>query len=87
MASNWAAFSFIVGSIGMYQWCGYTRQAEKDGMRRAVEILNRNQLEKKAREARKEKQKEERRQLKEQELEKQYSAAKEAKQRPWWKVW
>lgn len=65
-------------------------------MMRAVEILNRKEVEKKAREAYKEKQKEERRELKEKELNEQYAKLREAKdarsddggiQRPWWKVW
>ena len=80
----------------MHEWCSYIRQAEKDGMMRAVDILNKNQIEKKAREAHREKEKEERRLLKEQELDTKYTALREGKDakavdggisRPWWKVW
>ena len=57
---------------------------------RAVEILNKKEIEKKAREAYKEKQREERRKAKEEDLEEQYSKLREAKDgisKPWWKVW
>ena len=62
-------------------------------MMRAVEILNKKDVEKKAREAAKERQKEERRKLKEAELDAQYNKLREAKtegggtSKPWWKVW
>lgn len=80
----------------MYQYCHYKRQAEKEGMMRAVEILNRKDVEKKAREARREKMREERRANKETELDAQFAALNEAKPsvgsqggggKPWWKVW
>lgn len=63
---------------------------------RAVEILNKKEIEKKAREAYKEKQREERRKLKDMELNEQYAKLREAKDaksddggisKPWWKVW
>ena len=84
------------GSAGMYQYCLFKRQAEKEGMMRAVEILNKKDIEKKAREAQKERQKEERRRLKEQEQETQFAALREASDvkidgggtaKSWWKVW
>lgn len=80
----------------MYQWCLYRRQAEKDGMMRAVEILNKKDLEKKAREQRKEAAKQERRKAKEEEQEVQFAALREAKdaktddggiKKPFWKFW
>jgi len=64
-------------------------------MMRAVEILNKKDVEKRAREARKEKAREERRAGKEKELDAQFAALNQAKPdivsgdggRPWWKVW
>ena len=81
----------------MYQYCFYKRHAEKEGMMRAVEIMNKTDLEKRARQARKEKVKEERRKNKDVELDGQLAALSEKKSasgamggvdaRPWWKVW
>lgn len=82
----------------MYQYCLYQRQAEKEGMMRAVEILNKKDVEKKAREARKEKVREERRREKEVELDAQFAALNQARPadsgptgggggKAWWKVW
>ncbi|KAK5173172.1 uncharacterized protein LTR77_003294 [Saxophila tyrrhenica] len=87
-ACNWAVFGTCFGSGIMYQYCLYKRQAERDGMIRAVEIMNKNQLEKQAREQAKERQKEERRKLKDQELEAHYAKLRdeEARNRPWWKA-
>lgn len=65
-------------------------------MTRAVEILNKKEEQKKAREAYKEKQREDRRKLKDQELNEQYAMLREAKDaksdgggisKPWWKLW
>ncbi|KAK3698021.1 hypothetical protein LTR37_017137 [Vermiconidia calcicola] len=90
-ACTWAVFSTCAGSSVMYQYCLYRRQAERDGMMRAVEILNKNQLEKKAREEAKARQKEERRKMKEEELNSQYAKLRESNDggtgKPWWKVW
>lgn len=84
----------MFGSVGMYQYCQYKRQMEKEGMTRAMEILSRKDMEKKAREARKEKAREERRKNKDQEQDAQFAALAEAKQskegdngKSWWKVW
>ena len=73
----------------MHEYCTYRRQAEKDGMMRAVEILNKNQIDKKAREAQKEKERDERRKQKDQELDSKYSALNSdgGAKKPWWKVW
>ncbi|KAI7246703.1 hypothetical protein KC343_g4222 [Hortaea werneckii] len=92
---TWAVGSFCLGAPAMYQFCLYKRQAEKEGMMRAVEILNKKDTEKKAREARKEKAREERRAQKETELDAQFAALNEAKPntvshnggKPWWKIW
>lgn len=94
-ACSWAVGSFCFSAPVMYQYCYYKRHAEKEGMMRAVEILNRKEGEKKAREQRKEKMKEERRQAKDLEQDAQLAALKEAQGakaeggggRPWWKVW
>jgi cytochrome c oxidase assembly protein subunit 20 len=67
----------------MYQYCQYKRQMEKEGMTR--------DMQKKAREARREKIREERRKNKDQEQDAQIAALAEAKQnqggKSWWKVW
>ncbi|KAH9828438.1 cytochrome c oxidase protein 20, mitochondrial-like [Teratosphaeria destructans] len=89
-ACNWAVVSFMGVSVASYQYCLYRRQAEKEGMLRAVEILNAKEMEKKAREARKEKLRSERRLAKEQEQDAQFAALQESKGgggKPWWKVW
>jgi cytochrome c oxidase assembly protein subunit 20 len=88
-ACSWAVASTCMVSGVMYQWCLYRRQMEKEGMMKAVEILNKNQMEKKAREEARERQKEERRKLKDQELEGTYAKLRESQagSKPWWKVW
>nr|POE48650.1 cytochrome c oxidase protein 20, mitochondrial [Quercus suber] len=98
-ASNWAAGTFCLSSAGMYQYCHFRRSAEKEGVMRAVEILNRKELEKKAREARKERLREERRELKDKEQDAQFAALREKAEgsgaragengagKSWWKVW
>lgn len=89
-ACNWAVLAACMGSGVMYQYCLWKRQAEKEGMMRAVEILNTKAAEKKAREEARERQKEERRKVKEQELAGQYQRLREgdsAAGKPWWKVW
>ena len=66
-AANWAVGTFVIGSAGMYQYCQYKRMAEKEGMTRAMEIIDRKQVERKQKEARLERARELRRQKKEQE--------------------
>lgn len=73
-ACNLAVGSFCVGAGVNYQVCMYRRQREKEGMQRAVEILNRKEMEKKAREGQRERAREERRRVKEQEQEEQFRA-------------
>jgi cytochrome c oxidase assembly protein subunit 20 len=68
----------------------FQRKAEKEGMTRAMEILNRKEMEKKAREQRKEQLKKERREIKDKEQDAQLAALKEKADgsgKPWWKVW
>ncbi|SMY28653.1 unnamed protein product [Zymoseptoria tritici ST99CH_1A5] len=87
-ACNWAVGGFVVSSGGQYQYCLYRRQAEKEGMTRAMEILNRKEMEKKAREQRKEQLRKERRETKDQEQDAKLAALKEkAEGKPWYKVW
>ncbi|KAK4997329.1 hypothetical protein LTR66_003231 [Elasticomyces elasticus] len=89
-ASNWAAGTFCIGAMGMYQYCLYQRQYEKEGMKRAVEIINRKDLDKKQREAKMERARELRRQKKEEQdrLAEEQSREEERKRnRSWWKVW
>jgi len=75
----------------MYQYCHYKRQAEKEGMMRAVEILNKKEVERKARDSRKEKAREERRLAKDKEQDSQLAKLNEAQQsssgKSWWRVW
>ncbi|KAF2211144.1 hypothetical protein CERZMDRAFT_43950 [Cercospora zeae-maydis SCOH1-5] len=89
LASNWAVGSFCVASFGFYQYCLYKRQSEKEGMIRAMEILDKKRLEKQMREERKQKLREERRLAKDKELDAQYQAAsnKQDGGRPWYKFW
>ncbi|KAK4934176.1 hypothetical protein LTR28_010836, partial [Elasticomyces elasticus] len=66
------------------------RQYEKEGMKRAVEIMNRRDLDKKQREAKMERARELRRQKKEEQdrLAEEQSREEERKRnRSWWKVW
>ncbi|KAK3619687.1 hypothetical protein LTR22_025896 [Elasticomyces elasticus] len=65
---SYAVFSFCFGSVGMYQYCLYRRQAEKDGMMRVIDVMNKKDIERKAREQRKERVKQERRLNKDEEL-------------------
>lgn len=78
----------------MYQYCNHQRQREKEGMMRAVEILNKKDNEKRAREARKERMREDRRKAKDEEQDAQFAALKDAQAlkhegsgKPWWKPW
>lgn len=88
-ACNWTVATFCAGSFVQYQYCHYKRQAEKEGMMRAVEILNKKEIEKKAREQRKESLRQERRETKEKEQDAQYAALKEKENggKPWYKMW
>lgn len=74
----------------MYQYCNHQRQREKEGMMRAVEILNKKDNEKRAREARREA----RRKAKDEEQDRQLAALKDAQAlkqegsgKSWWKPW
>lgn len=80
----------------MYQWCMFKRNQEREGMNRVMEIMNKKEIERKAREAHKERMREERRRMKDQELDDTLVKLKEAKDaniggggisKPWWKVW
>ncbi|EMD00216.1 hypothetical protein BAUCODRAFT_30683 [Baudoinia panamericana UAMH 10762] len=94
-ACSWATGTFCFGSAVMYQYCLYRRKAEKEGMMRAVEILNKKDIDRKAREQRKEKIREERRAAKDVEQDTQLAALSQAQTmktdggggKPWWKVW
>ncbi|CAK4033592.1 related to COX20 In the maturation and assembly of cytochrome oxidase involved [Lecanosticta acicola] len=86
---NWAVGAWAAGSAIMYQYCLHRRQAEKEGMTRAMEILNRKEVERKAREQRKEKMREERRAAKEEEQDEKLRQLKAKSEggKSWWKVW
>ncbi|KAF2717232.1 hypothetical protein K431DRAFT_288761 [Polychaeton citri CBS 116435] len=86
---SWAVATFCGTSAVMYQYCQYRRQMEKDGMIRAMEILEKKDAERKAREAQKERVREARRKAKEEELEGKYKDARgeSGSGRSWWKIW
>lgn len=91
-ASNWAAGTFCFASFAMYQYCNYQRLAEKEGMKRAMEIIDRKQIERKQKEARMERARELRRQKKEAEDTETYAKLREDKegggpQKSTWKLW
>ena len=44
---NWAVGSFVFGSFLMFEYCQRRRQLEMQGMKRAVEVIDRKQAEKK----------------------------------------
>ena len=58
-------------------------------MIRAVEIMNKNAIEKEAQRARKQKEREQQRQEKDRELDVRYAAARESSEggKSWWKFW
>ena len=91
---NYAVGAFCIAAPVAYQYCQFKRQAEKDGMNRVMEIMNNKDIEKKAREARRDKAREERRLAKDQEQDAQLATMKEAQAantngggKAWWKVW
>ena len=43
---NWAVGSFIFGSLSMYEYCQRKRFLEMQGMKRAVEVIDRKRAEK-----------------------------------------
>ncbi|MCJ1256717.1 hypothetical protein MMC24_004541 [Lignoscripta atroalba] len=45
-ACNWAAWTFVFGSWGMYEYCQRKREMELKGMKRAMEIVERKKIEK-----------------------------------------
>lgn len=74
----------------MYQYCQYKRRAEKEGMMRAIEIIDRKGLERKQKEARMERARELRRQKKEEEENSTYAKLRDESSqstKPWYKVW
>lgn len=90
VACNWAVGSFCFGAFSMYQYCQYQRVAEKEGMKRAIEIIDRKGLERKQKEARMERARELRRQKKEEEEQATYARLKEeesSSSKSWYKVW
>ncbi|KAH8199719.1 hypothetical protein TruAng_006127 [Truncatella angustata] len=47
-AANWAAASFMLGSVVQFEVCRYQRDEERKAMARVVEVIDRKQAEKKA---------------------------------------
>ena len=48
-ACNWAVGSFVVGSILMHEFCQRKRLLEKQGLKRAVEVIEQKRGEKQQR--------------------------------------
>jgi len=85
---SWAIGGFCVTASVSRQYCLYKRQAEKDGMMRAMEIINQKDLERHAREAQKERAKEEKRLSKERAQALELAALREGDGgKFWWRVW
>jgi len=83
-SSSYGVGGFCFGSFAAHEVCKSNMKKERDGMKRAVEIMDRKKLEK-------EKQKEEmraaRRRTKEKEDARREAEERRRKERPWWKVW
>jgi len=83
-SSSYGVGGFCFGSFAAHEVCKSNMKKERDGMKRAVEIMDRKKLEK-------EKQKEEmraaRRRAKEEEDARKEAEERRRKERPWWKVW
>lgn len=75
-ATNWAAASFMLGSVIQFEVCRYQREEERKSMARVVEVMDRKQAEKKAKA-------DEAARLREEAREK----AKQAAQKSWYKFW
>ncbi|KAF4537584.1 Cox20/FAM36A [Lasiodiplodia theobromae] len=80
---NWAAGVFVFTSMASYEFCKQKQRLEREGMARAVEIMDRKREEKRAKRqeiiAARRKAKEESDRLEEERM--------NAAQKPWWKVW
>ena len=72
-ACNWAVGAFCFSSFAMYQYCTRQRRVEREGMKQAMEIIDRKAIERKQKEARLERARELRRQKKEQEDQETYA--------------
>ena len=92
-ACNWAVGAFCFTSFGVYQYCTYQRNTEREGMKRAMEIMDRKAIERKQKEARVERARELRRQKREVEDQERFAKARAdveggaAGGKSWWKVW
>lgn len=93
---NWAVGGFCVAATGAYAWCQRQRRTEINGMRQAMEIIDRRAVEKRQREQRLERARELRRQKKEVEDQEIFAKLREEKEagksqsqqgKAWWKVW
>jgi cytochrome c oxidase assembly protein subunit 20 len=82
-ASNWAVGTFCVSSFIVYEICQYKRMVEKEGMKRAVEIVDRKKTEREQ----KMKESRERRQQEKAEADARIEEEKQKKERRWWRVW
>ncbi|KAF2155164.1 hypothetical protein K461DRAFT_292047 [Myriangium duriaei CBS 260.36] len=93
-ACNWAVGGFCFTSFAMYQYCTQQRKAEREGMKQAMEIIDRKSIERKQKEQRMERARELRRQKKEEEDQEAFAKLRvekeqspQAQQKSWWKVW
>ncbi len=82
-AANWAVGAFCTVSFGAYQYCLIRRQIEKDGMRRAVEIMDQKRAENQARLEAKRRAEAEAAKLAQQEEQRRENERRSQ----WWKIW
>ena len=80
-ASNWAVGTFCISSFIVYEICQYKRKVEKEGMKRAVEIIDRKKVE------REERMKEVREKRRQEKMEADARIEEGQRERSWWKVW
>jgi cytochrome c oxidase assembly protein subunit 20 len=82
-ASNWAVGTFCISSFIVYEICQYKRMVEKEGMKRAVEIIDRKKIE------REEKMKDAREKRRQEKIEAdaRIEEERQRKEKRWWKVW
>ncbi|KAH0537338.1 hypothetical protein FGG08_005854 [Glutinoglossum americanum] len=82
-ASNWAVGTFCISSFVAYEICQYKRMVAKEGIKRAVEVVDRKKIEReqKMKEAR------ERRRQEKMEADAIMEEERQRKEGRWWKVW
>ncbi|KAB5545773.1 hypothetical protein GE09DRAFT_1289286 [Coniochaeta sp. 2T2.1] len=80
-AANWAVGAGVLGAVLQYEYCQASRRAEREKMKRVVEVYDRKQGEMKREEDRRRVEREQMERLKEKE------ERTKQEERGWWKVW